>query len=220
MFNAEIEKTILCYIIFEKENVDLTEKDFMIETHKKIIKAINNLKAKKQEISLLTIQEQMKNKDILKYLAIDLGEFIRGTSLETAYEILKKYTKQREVFALGKKMQLEIKDKENIDIYIEQLINELQKIEFQTNKEESFMQSVVKTVEQIEKNMKKKEDYTFYTGFFDLDRLTDGLHEGELTIIGARPRNWKNYIFLHLFLLQVKNFAQLLHLLFIFLFLS
>lgn len=193
MFDEEIEKAILYYVIFEKENLELTEEDFMIENHKKIIKVINNLKIKKQEISLLTIQEQIKDKNILKYMA-NLGEFVHKTSFETAYEILKKYTKQRQVFGLGKKIQLEIKEEDNIDIYIEKIIDQLQKIEFQTNKEETFMESVVKTVEQIEEKMNRQEDYSFYTGFFDLDRLTDGLHEGELTIIGARPRSWKNYI--------------------------
>lgn len=193
MFDEEIEKAILYYIIFERENIDLTEEDFTIKNHKKIIKAINHLKAKKQEISLLTIQEQIKDKNILKYMA-NLGKFVYKTSFETTYEILKKYTKQREVFEIGKKIQLELKEQEDIDIFIEKIINKLQKIEFQTNKKETFMESVVRTVEQIEKNITKKEDYSFYTGFFDLDRLTDGLHEGELTIIGARPRSGKNYI--------------------------
>lgn len=31
-------------------------------------------------------------------------------------------------------------------------------------------------------------------GFFDVDKVTDGLHEQELTIVAARPRCWKNSI--------------------------
>lgn len=196
MFDEEIEKAVLYYMIFERERFNLTEKDFINETHKKIIKAINDLNAKNNEISLLTIQNQTdnKNKNILAYMT-DLGQYIHKTSPQTAYEILKKYTKQREIFELAKNMQFEIRDEENIDIYIEKTISELQKIEFQTEKEESFAQLVSKTASLIEKNINKKKDYDFYTGFFDLDALTDGLHGGELTIIGARPRGWKNNIF-------------------------
>lgn len=196
MFDEEIEKAVLYYMIFEREQFDLTEKDFINETNKRIIKAINDLKAKNNEISLLTIQNQIdnRNKNILAYMT-DLGQYIHKTSSQTAYEILKKYTKQREVFELGKNIQLEIRDEENIDIYIEKIISELQKIEFQTEKEENFVQLVSKTASLIEKNINKKKDYDFYTGFFDLDALTDGLHGGELTIIGARPRSRKNNIF-------------------------
>lgn len=40
-------------------------------------------------------------------------------------------------------------------------------------------------------NIKNGEDYSYYTGFFELDKLTDGLHENELTAIGARPGTGK-----------------------------
>ena len=46
-------------------------------------------------------------------------------------------------------------------------------------------------IQQIEKTIRKlknKNDYSLYTGISDLDDKILGLHNGELTIIGARPR--------------------------------
>ncbi len=188
MFDEEIEKAVLYYIIFEKEQFNVTEKDFINIKNKKIINAINELKLKKEEISILTIRDKIKEKsnELLRYLA-NLGEYISTTSPETAYKILKEYTKKREIFNLAKQIQSEIQTIDKSDIYIEKTITRLQKIEYQTEKEEKFLEQVVKTAEEIEKKIVEKKSYDFYTGFFDLDALTDGLHQGELTVIGARP---------------------------------
>ena len=46
MNDEEIEKAVLFYIIFKNELFDLSEKDFTNQCNKKIINAINELKAK------------------------------------------------------------------------------------------------------------------------------------------------------------------------------
>ena len=188
MFDEEIEKAMLFYMIFQNEQFNLAEKDFINPTHKKIIKAINELKSNKEEVSMLTVKNKIdeNSNEILKYLAF-LGEYISTTSSQSAYRILKEYTKKREIFELAKEIQMEVRDTEDSDIYIEKIISRLQKIEFQTEKEEKFVDQVVKTAELIERSIKEKKSLDLYTGFFDLDALTDGLHNGELTVIGARP---------------------------------
>ena len=189
MADEEIEKAVLYYIIYEQEEFNLTEKDFVNINNKKIIKAINELKAKEQEISILAINNKIsdnKKGNQLKYLS-DLGEYVKTTTAEAVYKVLKENTKKREVFELSRRIENEVIKTENIDIDIEKYIAELQKIEAQTEKEESFIDLVSKTAKLIEENINKKRDYDFYTGFFELDALTDGLHRGELTIIGARP---------------------------------
>ena len=186
MYDEEIEKAVLYYVIFQEEWFDLNEEDFVNATNQKIIKAVNTLKAKKIEISMLTINSELQDDSILQYLAY-LGDYTSRTTADTAYKILKDYTKQRQAFNLAKQVQLEVRNAENVDAYIEQTISKLQKIQLQTQEEESFMQQVVTAAEVIEKNTLKQEDYSLYTGFFDLDALTDGLHNGELTVVGARP---------------------------------
>ena len=82
---------------------------------------------------------------------------------------------------------MQVRSEEDIDIFIEKQISILQKIELQTQKEDTFMNQINDALFDIEKNLNKKQDYSLYTGFYDLDSLTDGLHEGELTVVGARP---------------------------------
>lgn len=186
MYDEEVEKAILYYVIFQDEQFELTETDFINTTHKQIIKAINQLKAKREEISIVTINNKIQGESIIEYLAM-LGDYVTITDVNTLYKLLKIYTKKRQVFELSKSIQETLKNVENVDVYIEKIIKELHNIEFQTEKEVNFREQVIKTIETIEENMKKSEDRSLYTGYFDLDGLTDGLHNGELTIIGARP---------------------------------
>ncbi|MBQ2349652.1 MAG: DnaB-like helicase C-terminal domain-containing protein, partial [Cytophagales bacterium] len=67
------------------------------------------------------------------------------------------------------------------------LINKTNKIMQRNEKEETFIEQISKTGEEIEKNYKNRDDYSLYTGITDLDDKILGLHNGELTIIGARP---------------------------------
>ena len=64
MFDEEIEKAILYYIIFENEEFKLDEKDFVNNDNKKIIKAINDLKARKEDVSILTVKNKIEERYI------------------------------------------------------------------------------------------------------------------------------------------------------------
>ena len=188
MYDEEIEKAVLFYTIFENQSSNITEEDFIIPIHQKIIKAVNELKIEKEEITILTVNNKIvdNSAQTLEYIA-NLGNYISNMSFNTAYQLLKKYTKKRQIFNLAKQIQMEIRDEEEIDVYAEKTISKIQKIEFQTEKENNFTEQISTVLELIEKNLNKKEDHSLYTGFFDLDAITDGLHNGELTVIGARP---------------------------------
>ena len=82
MYNEELEKAMLYFIIFEKAEFELTENDFVSLINKKIIRAINKLKLSKQEVSMLSVSEQIKDeKNILEYLS-ELNAYTIGSTAE------------------------------------------------------------------------------------------------------------------------------------------
>lgn len=187
MQDEEIEKAMLYYLIFENYECELIDSDFTTRLNKKIFKAIQNLKQAKEEITMLTVKNKLTDeKNILSYLAT-LSENIYSTTAESVYKKLIELTKKRQMQKLLNESATKIKDAENIDIDIEKVIKELNKIEDREVKEESLKEQIIDTLDMIEKNMKNKNDYSLYTGMLDLDQLTCGLHNEELTIIGARP---------------------------------
>lgn len=193
MWDEEIEKAMLYYIIFEKEDYLLDEEDFINERNKKVIKAINELKAEKQEVSIMSIKTKIKanGKQVLDYLAT-LGDYIRTTTAEEVYSKLIELSKKRKLFRLLEREKEGIGDCEDIDILAEKIKKDINKIKQMNEKEKTFLQQVVDVMGKIEENTLKGTDYSLYTGITDLDNITCGLHRQELTIIGARPRRRKD----------------------------
>ena len=195
MYDEDIEKAMLYYLIFEKENYILTESDFVFEYNKKIIKAINELKANKHEITTLSVRDKINGdkKQILEYLAY-LGEYIRVISSEEAYNRIIEMSKKRQIIDLLQNSIQNVNEINNIDNYAQKTIKKLNEICSRNEKEKTFLEQVVDTINVIENANRKKADYSLYTGIIDLDKLICGLHKQELTIIGARPRNRQNNI--------------------------
>ena len=188
MWDEELEKTMLFYVIFEKEDYLLDEEDFVNERNKKIIRAINELKAEKQEISIMSIKSKIRanGKQVLDYLTT-LGEYIRTTSVEEVYTRLIEMSKKRKLLKLLETEKQNIADCENVDILAEKIVKDINKIEQINEKEKTFVEQVADVMSKIEENTLKGTDYSLYTGITDLDNMMCGLHRQELTIIGARP---------------------------------
>ena len=203
MYDEEIEKAILYYLIFEQEELSLDDKDFFLQKHKQIFAAIQELKNKKEEVSILSLQQQIKgnNKEIINYIS-NLAQNVFGTSVEYAYKQLKRLSKKRELMKITEEIKEKVKDEQEIEIYIEKLVKELTDLNAEGEKEETFMDMLVDTANIIEKkiNLGANYDNKYLTGIFDLDEVTNGLHPEELTIIGARPGVGKTT-----FALQIAN---------------
>lgn len=187
MYDEEIEKAVLYYIIFQKADYLIEESDFVNSRNKKIAKAIIQLRKEKKEISILSIQSSIKanHTEVIQYIS-ELGNNIYGSDPDTVYNKLIQLSAKRKLFNVLQKGIAEIQNEE-ADIYIQKLIKELNKIARGQEKEETFMDKIVQATEDLEKKYNNQNDYSLYTGLYDLDDLTCGLHNEEFTIIGARP---------------------------------
>lgn len=192
MYDEELEKIMLFHIIFNNYVCDLTEKDFVDRKNVIIIKAINKLKKEKQDINLINIQEkiQRNNSKVLEYLA-KLGDYGIGTEADTIYNKIIQLSQKRAIYNLLKENIITVTERTPEETYTD-LIDKTNKIMQRNEKEETFIEQISKTGEEIEKSYKNKNDYSLYTGITDLDDKILGLHNGELTIIGARPRSRQN----------------------------
>ena len=188
MSDEELEKAMLYYLIYEQEDYVLDETDFAFEKNKRIIKAINELKAEKKEISIISLQSRISanNKQVIEYLA-NLNEYVYATTADYIYNQVIELSKKRKLMALLQRSITELMEAESIDIFMQDKIKQINKIAEINEKEQTFLEQVVETSTEIERNTLQKPDYTLYTGITDLDKMICGLHRQELTIIGARP---------------------------------
>ena len=200
MYDEELEKAMLYYLIFEQEETQelkLKTDDFLNARNRQIYKAIEELKLEKEEINIISIKEKIKGKDIdiLKYIS-KIAESKYGTSLEYTYKKIKELSKRRETLKINKEILEKIENADNIEILIEKEIEKLQEINTEDQKERTFKEIVVDTSNILEKKIKEGSKFKnrYMTGIFDLDSATNGLHEEELTIIGARPGTGKTTI--------------------------
>lgn len=193
MSDEEIEKAMLYYLIYEQEEYVLDESDFAFERNKKIITAINKLKTEKEEISILSIQSKIKanSKQVIEYIT-SLSEYVYASTADSVYKQLINLSKKRKLLKIAQEIMIDTAETENIDIFIQDKIKEINKVAEMNEKEKTFLQQVIDVSEEIEKNSLEEPDYSLYTGITDLDKITCGLHKQELTIIGARPRCRKN----------------------------
>lgn len=188
MYDEEIEKAVLYYMIFDKSDFEVDGNDFVCSRNRKIMGAINQLKAKKEEISILNVANRIKGNrsEIVQYIS-ELGNFVFGTSADTAYNRLIEYSKKRQVYELMKRLEENVLEEDSIDNLIEKNINSLTKIQRRNEKETSFLDQVICSMNEIERNYQSQLDTSLYTGLLELDKILLGLHKQELTVIGARP---------------------------------
>lgn len=188
MYDEELEKAMLYYVIFKQEDYLLDENDFVSDRNQKIINAVNELKAEKQEVSVFSIKAKIKANQgqVLQYLST-LGDYVQIESADSIYNRLIELSKKRKLFKLLKNRTMEITECENIDILAQEIVKQINTIEQVNEKEKTFAQQFLDVITKMEEDCNKGMDYSLYTGIQDLDKKICGLHKQELTIIGARP---------------------------------
>ncbi len=203
--SEEVEVNVLASILVDKDNskyIDSLElEDFSYKINQKIFELMKELNDKDETVDLLTVKELGVTK---KYNGIRLLETMSNMTdklyyagnIEKYIKMLKNLSIKRKIFGTAKKVCEEISEIDpNVD-EIEVKNEVVQKfLNIKTNKKKTNMEMkdvMLETFKDIEDRYEKRDDYSYRTGYINLDKVIEGLHEQELTIIAARPRSRKD----------------------------
>ena len=176
MFDDEIEKAVLYYMIFEGCDLLIEVEDFASNKNRRIAKSIIKLQQKKETISLITVQNEIEgNKEgALEYIS-NLSQNIYGVDVETCYQKLKEYSKKRRALEILTRAKASVELTEDIGGLIEDTVHTLNQVNVIAVKDKTFVEQIYDAINVLEEKANSKTDYSMYTGIYDLDSLTDGL---------------------------------------------
>ena len=211
--NLEAEQSVLGSMILSKyalqKAVDaLTNESFYSSVNADIFICLKDMFDKKIPIDITSLTSELKNKnklneiggveyitEIMEYVptAANIDHYIK--LVEESSLLRKLIDVSTDIVTSAYSNQTDVNETlDNAERKILGVVNNRRSTEFKTIKE------VLETAEQnLEKLSKTKGDVTGVpTGWYDIDKLTSGLHESEFIIIAARPAMGKTAFALNL----------------------
>jgi len=211
--NIDAEKSVLGSMFLSKYALQkaiesLSKELFYLDSHTKIFSAISFLTEKNTPIDLTTVTEELENRNELKQIggieyiteiinyvptAANIDEYIRIVEEKA---ILRRLIEEAtQIASSGYNQQEDISEVlDNAEKKILNVVKTRKGTEFR-----SIQDVLIKTQSDLEKLSQRKSEITgIPTGYYDLDKVTSGLHENELIIIAARPAMGKTAFALNL----------------------
>lgn len=205
-FSEELEKSILGTILVDpkcnKYLKQLNSTDFYLSKNQIIFNLMQELYSKNNPIDLIAVKElaiskKLNDKEIFEYLVYITDYQLLTLNLMYHINKLKNYSTRRKLIIASKEIIKAAEEANSDEDAAELKKNAIREISnIKTNniniKQKEMLNIITQTMTEIEEKYNKRNDNTYNTGFFDLDKIIDGLHKQELTIIAARPRCRKN----------------------------
>ncbi len=225
--NIDAEQSILGGLMLDREALDqigdlLFSEDFYRPSHQKIYSAIKELHSKNQPIDIITVTNVLQSEgsmDVVggpEYLISLLDKTISSANIVSHAKIVREKALLRKMILTNSKIIERAYDQDFTDVetFMDQAESEIFKLG--ENKTQTgligSMEIVKASILKIEELYRRKSDVTgLGTGFTELDKMTAGLHPGEMTIIAARPSMGKTAFSLnvaqHIALREKKTIA-------------
>ena len=212
LYSEDVEKNVLGSMLVFNENhryiKKLEEEDFAIGIHRTIFKLIQELNKEEKPIEILSVKEKAKNnnlneKEIFNYLINITSNLITSSTFEFYLKKLKNYSVRRKIIKKSRELMqsmYEFNSEENAEEIKKNAINTITdiKIDDIDTSSDDMNEVMTESFKDIENKYANRNDNKYKTGFFELDKVTDGLHEQEFTIIAARPGLGKTSIALNI----------------------
>ncbi len=211
--NIEAEQSVLGSMLIDKEAMIevaevLSEEDFYREAHQHIFHSVLALADKGEPVDLVTICEEMENRELLDkaggaaYLASIANATPTAAHASYYAEIVKEKSMLRRL--INAATEIVRKSYGYID-NIEEFMDETEQLIFdvaRSKETQSFIhlrEALEQTFEKLEKLYERKSGVTgLSTGFTDLNSLTSGFQDSDLIIVAARPSMGKTTLGLNI----------------------
>lgn len=182
----EAEENVIAEIITDAENIkyidELDEEDFYYKANKKIFEFIKELKLKDKTIDLITIKELGVSKKfngglLVETLVAMTDSLPFSKDIENAIKIIKNLSMKRKVQAIINKINKDLVeidiDKDEIEIKNDVIQEFLNLKTTQKNQENEMSDIMVETIKDIENKYNKRNDYSYKTGYLNLDKIIE-----------------------------------------------
>ncbi len=200
-YNLEAEQSVLgCVLIDQVVQFDiiseLKQDDFLVDSHRKIFVAMREIANSNKPVDLVTLADNLqKNGELenvggLDYLT-ELTNVIPSSANYKQYLnlVVRDGILRRLIVASNKIIENATNSKNSSSSldFAQKIIFDIAEQKEKSNLEKLglYFSSVMDTFEKLEKD--KKFITGLKTGYTELDRLTNGLHKGNLIILAARP---------------------------------
>lgn len=190
--------------IVEEVDTDM----FFVEANRYIFDALKNLYKENTPIDITTVKNELdKQKKLnaiggLEYLSEVIDSVATTANLEYYIQIVKEKATRRKLIDTATNIITETYEEEkDLTLLLDQAEKNILNV-VKTRKTSELIPigtALRQAQENLENLAKNKSAITgLTTGFYDLDRATTGLHEGELIIVAARPGMGKTAFILNL----------------------
>ncbi len=209
--NLEAEMSVLGVAFLNAQDVnkiveEVTADMFFDERNSIIFNAIKNLHDSKTPIDITTIKDELdKDKKLntvgLDYLTDVIDSVVTTANLDFYIKIIKDYAIRRNLIETATEIINTTYEDENITTLLDTAEKNILNV-VRARSAGSFMpiQEVLRNAQaKLEELAKNKRTITgLETGFPDFDKITTGLHGGEMIILAARPGMGKTALALNM----------------------
>lgn len=219
---VEVEEVVIASLMLESNRIEdvigiINIKSFYKNEHQTIFRIIKELYDNKKNIDLLTVTQELKDKNLLDevggaaYITSIIRKVSSAAHIEAHAKIIAEKFYQRETIRMATQLIDMAYSNEDVDIISSQWLNNtntLENIFTVADTGVHIKEVLANTVIEIEKDCVKVEENKtpgIPTGFVGLDTNTGGWRDGNLNLLAARPGVGKTSMALQFILEAAKS---------------